>query len=115
VTEAARSVAALFHDPPREAEWRPVLKGVSRLAFGTLPPVLREQYGVELTSTRRAAMRATFAALRAFHPLSPTRYRYIEPYQEWRLRQRGRGGAGRVDAARRAAGIRLDETRSLRS
>ena len=33
VTDNARRVAQLFLDPPREAEWRPVLAGVSRLAF----------------------------------------------------------------------------------
>jgi uncharacterized protein (DUF2236 family) len=114
VTEAARRVADLFHDPPREAEWRPVLKGVSRLAFGTLPPVVRELYGVELTPARRTAMRATFAALRAVGPMLPPRYRYIAPYQEWRARKRGRIGGGGVDAARRAVGIRLDRARSLR-
>ena len=43
----AERVADLFRDPPREAEWRPVLKGVSRLAFGTLPPELRRLYGIE--------------------------------------------------------------------
>ena len=37
VTDSARKVAELFYDPPAEAEWRPILKGVSRLAFGTLP------------------------------------------------------------------------------
>ena len=114
VTDAARRVAALFDDPPKEAEWRPVLRGVSRLAFGTLPPALRDGYGVEVTPARRAVMRTTFAALRTFHPLLPPRYRYIEPYQEWRARQRGRESRGRVDAARRAAGIRLDDARSLR-
>ena len=113
-TEAARRVADLFHDPPREAEWRPILKGVSRLAFGTLPPRVRDLYGVELTSARRAAMRTTFAALRAFGPLLPPRYRYIAPYQEWRARERGRAESGTVAAARRAVGIRLDRARSLR-
>ncbi len=109
VGEAARKVAALFRDPPREAEWRPVLKGVSRLAFGTLPPELRRLYGVETGSGRRAAMRATFAATRVLGPLLPPRYRFIAPYQEWRS-----GRSGHVRNARRSAGVRLDETRSLR-
>jgi uncharacterized protein (DUF2236 family) len=113
VTESARRVAALFHDPPREAEWRPVLTGVSRLAFWTLPPTVRLLYGVELTPRRRRTMRAAFAAMRAGRPLLPPRYRYIALYQEWRERQRGGSTRGRVEAARRAAGIRLDRTRSL--
>jgi len=112
-TDSARRVAALFHDPPREAEWRPVLAGVSRLAFWTLPPSVRALYGVELTPARRRAMRATFAAIRAGRPLLPPRYRFIAPYQEWRLRRRGRDVTRTWDQVRRAAGIRLDRARSL--
>jgi len=85
VNDSARRIADLFRDPPKEAEWRPVLKGVSRLAFGTLPPVLREAYGFPLGDVRRAAMRATFAAARLLRPALPPRYRYIAPYQDWRL------------------------------
>ena len=33
VTDGARRVLDLFFDPPEEAEWRPVLRGVSRLAL----------------------------------------------------------------------------------
>jgi uncharacterized protein (DUF2236 family) len=109
VGEAAKRVAALFHDPPREAEWRPVLTGVSKLAFGTLPPELRSMYGIDVGTGRWVAMRATFAATRVLRPLLPTRYRFIAPYQEWRT-----GSSGRVRDARRSAGIRPDETRSLR-
>jgi uncharacterized protein (DUF2236 family) len=113
VSPAARAVADLFHDPPREAEWRPVLRGVSRLAFGTLPETVRSLYGVRLTPGRRAAMRAAFASMRLLVPLLPSRYRYIAPYQEWRVRARGGGGGGGVEAARRGVGIRLDRARSL--
>jgi len=93
-TDAALRVAALFHDPPREAEWRPVLKGVSRLAFGTLPPELRRVYGVEVGPARRQAMRATFAATRLLRPLLPPRYRFIAPYQD---RLHGRSSRSPVD------------------
>jgi uncharacterized protein (DUF2236 family) len=86
VTESARMVAGLFRDPPPEAEWRPVLKVVSSLAFETLPPRLREMYDVNTGPVRRLATRATFAAARAFRPLLPPRYRFISPYQEWRSR-----------------------------
>jgi uncharacterized protein (DUF2236 family) len=113
MTGAARKVAALFRDPPREAEWRPVLRGVSRLAFLTLPGEVRRLYGVSLTPTRRAAMDASFAAMRALRPLLPPRYRFIAPYQEWRLRGRGRTVPGDVDTARRAVGIHLDRAKSL--
>lgn len=109
VGEAAQRVAALFHDPPREAEWRPVLVGVSKLAFGTLPRELRRLYGVEMGPRRRAALRAAFAATRTLRPLLPPRFRFIAPYQEWRT-----GSSGRVRDARRSAGVRVDGARSLR-
>lgn len=81
VGDAARRVAALFRHPPPEAEWRPVLLGISRLAFWTLPPVTRDLYGVRHSWGRRAVMSATFAALRRLHPLLPPRYRFIAPYR----------------------------------
>jgi uncharacterized protein (DUF2236 family) len=86
VTDSARMVADLFRDPPPEAEWRPVLKVVSHLAFDTLPPPLREMYEVHSGPARRTINRTTFAAARALHPLLPSRYRFISPYQEWRTR-----------------------------
>jgi uncharacterized protein (DUF2236 family) len=108
VGEAARRVAALFHDPPREAEWRPVLVGVSWLAFGTLPPELRRLYGIEAGPRRRAAMRTAFAATRALRPFLPPRFRFIAPYQEWRT-----GRSGHVRDVRRSVGVRVDAARSL--
>jgi uncharacterized protein (DUF2236 family) len=108
VTDAARSVAALFDDPPPEAEWRPVLKGVSRLAFATLPPSLRDAFGIRVGTGKRAAMRATFAATRLARPLMPPKVRFIAPYQEWRLRQRGIERPSEVKDALRRVGIRPD-------
>lgn len=107
VTEGARRVYELFLDPPEEAEWRPVLKGVSRLAFGTLSPVLREQYGVPMGPAKRAAMTATFATIRAARPLLPPKLRYIAPYQEWLLRRKGVDVDSDVARVRRSLGIRL--------
>jgi uncharacterized protein (DUF2236 family) len=106
VTDSARRVADLFYDPPAEAEWRPVLKGVSRLAFATLPRPLREDFGIRLGPVKRAAMRATFAATRMARPLLPPKVRYIAPYQDWRLRQKGIEPSPQVEEARRRAGIR---------
>jgi uncharacterized protein (DUF2236 family) len=108
VTDSARRVADLFRDPPAEAEWRPVLKRVSRLAFATLPPRLREGFGIPSGPVKRAAMRSTFAATRLARPLLPPKVRYIAPYQEWRLRQRGLEPSAEVAEARKRAGIRLD-------
>jgi uncharacterized protein (DUF2236 family) len=113
VGEAAEQVADLFRDPPREAEWRPVLAGVSRLAFGTLPPELRSLYGVELTPARRTAMNAAFAATRRLRPLLPDRYRFIAPYQEWLLRRAGRPVPERVSRGRRSLGLAIEQAKSL--
>ena len=53
MTDGARRVLDLFLDPPEEAEWRPVLRGVSRLAYGTLPPRIREMYGLPFGPAKR--------------------------------------------------------------
>lgn len=113
VDDSARKVAELFRDPPREAEWRPVLKGVSRLAFGTLPSTLREAYGIEVGRGRSAAMRATFAAARLLRPMLPVRYRYIAPYQDRLMRMKGKTSPVDLEGVRRSAGIRLEGTKSL--
>jgi uncharacterized protein (DUF2236 family) len=83
VTDGARRVAGLFMDPPRDAEWRPILPQVARLAFGTLSPHLREMYGIRWNGAKEAALRSTFALMRAARPLLPAKYRYIEPYNDW--------------------------------
>jgi uncharacterized protein (DUF2236 family) len=107
VTEGARRVYELFLDPPPEAEWRPVLSGVSRLAFGTLSPGLREMYGVPMTRAKELAMRGTFASIRAARPLLPPKFRFIAPYNGWRLRQRGVEVSSDVERVRKSLGIRL--------
>ena len=58
-------------------------------------------------SSKRAAMHATFAATRLARPLLPPKVRYIAPYQEWRLRQKGIEPSHDVEEARKRAGIRL--------
>jgi uncharacterized protein (DUF2236 family) len=109
VTPAALKVAELFVDPPHDAEWRPVLRGVSRLAFATLPEGMRRQYGVHVGPTKRALGRATFAVTRAVRPLLPPKFRFIAPYQEWRRRQKGRPPTTDVERAGKAVGIRLND------
>jgi uncharacterized protein (DUF2236 family) len=107
VTDAARNVAELFFDPPRDAQWRPVLKAVARLAFATLPPDVLQGYGFPFGPARRGQVRAAFAALRTMRPLLPPKYRFIAPYQQWRQRERGQEGDGPIESARRSLGIRL--------
>jgi uncharacterized protein (DUF2236 family) len=81
VSEASLRVAALFRDPPPEAEWRPVLRRVSRWAFATLPPRLRAMYGFRAGGPRRACYRVELALLRSVRPLIPRRFRLILPAQ----------------------------------
>lgn len=78
VTPAARRVADLFRHPPREAEWRPVLRAVAQWAFGTLTPVLRSGYGVAWNPAKEAGLRVSLAWLKAVRPLLPATYRQIE-------------------------------------
>jgi uncharacterized protein (DUF2236 family) len=105
VSGGARRVLDLFLDPPSEAEWRPVLRGVSRLAYGTLPGPIREMYGSPFGPGRSAAMRATFLAIRRMRPFLPPKYRFIAPYMEFARGGRGDPSAA-VAEARRRAGIR---------
>jgi uncharacterized protein (DUF2236 family) len=107
VTDGARRVLDLFFEPPAEAEWRPVLRGVSRLAYGTLPASVREMYGLPFGPVKRGAMRATFPAIRAVRPLLPPKFRFIAPYQDFLLRQRGIEPGDQIAQARRQVGIRL--------
>ncbi|HEY6567838.1 MAG TPA: oxygenase MpaB family protein [Actinomycetota bacterium] len=107
VTEGARRVLDLFFEPPPEAEWRPVLRGVSRLAYGTLPAGVREMYGMPFAALKRASMRASFPVIRATRPLLPPKFRYIAPYQDFLLRQRGIEPGDQIEKARRQVGIRL--------
>jgi uncharacterized protein (DUF2236 family) len=107
VTAAARRVAELFFDPPRDAQWRPVLRAVARLAIGTLPEAVRAGYGFPSGPSSRALVRATLAGLRTVRPLLPPKYRFIAPYQRWRLRERGRDDDSGIESARRSLGIRL--------
>ena len=108
VTDNARRVAQLFLQPPPEAEWRPVLAGVSRLAFATLPPLVREMYGFRLGPLRRAAVDVAFGATRVARPFLPPKYRYLAPYDSWRRRQRGQPVPDDIERARRSLGIRLE-------
>lgn len=107
VTDAARSVAGLFLDPPRDAQWRPVLRLVARLAFATLPAEVREAYGVRFDGLRASAARTAFAAIRAARPFLPNRVRFIAPYQQRHDRGRTQTDDER-DAFRRSLGIRLE-------
>ncbi|MGH2687126.1 MAG: oxygenase MpaB family protein [Actinomycetota bacterium] len=79
LTDASERVAALFREPPPDAQWRPILRRVSGWAFGTLPPKLRWAYGVRWNPLREARLRAELRALRTLRPAIPRRFRLIMP------------------------------------
>jgi uncharacterized protein (DUF2236 family) len=112
VTDAARKVAELFIDPPSDAEWRPVLRVVSKMAFWTLSPSLRDQYGVRYGARDRGVLQLSTEAMRAARPLLPPKYRFIAPYQEWLARQKGLELDAGVAAAKRKVGIRSNRSRA---
>jgi len=74
----------IFRNWPDEAEWKPVLRGVAWWAFGTLPPPLRELYGIRWNAAKDLTLRANLAAVGATRPLLPPKFRFIEPYNAWR-------------------------------
>jgi hypothetical protein len=77
------------------------------MAFATLSPYLRAQYGVRVGPVKRAALAASFAAIRFGRPLLPRRFRFLAPYNEWVLRSRGLEVDSDVERSRRSVGIRL--------
>jgi len=89
VTDAALEVANLFREFPPEAEWKPVLRAISFWGFATLPPKLREAYGVPWSPAREAAVRASLAGLRLLRPAIPRRYRRLLIAEQARLRISG--------------------------
>jgi uncharacterized protein (DUF2236 family) len=89
VTDAALEVARLFREVPAEAEWKPVLRAVAWWAFGSLPPKLREAYGIRWSPARERALRASLHALRLMRPAIPLRYRRLLMAEGARLRIAG--------------------------
>ena len=79
LTDGAEQVAALIRRPPPGVPWKPMLRAIAEWAFGTLPPELKELYGVRWGTGRELAMRASLRALRGVRPLLPARFRLILP------------------------------------
>ena len=54
-------------------------------------------------------MYATFATTRLLRPLLPPKIRFIAPYQEWRLRQKGIDRPSQMGEALKRVGIGGDD------
>lgn len=83
VGDAALRLAEIFRDPPRDAQWRRVLRHVAWWAFGSLPPTLQEAYGVTWDAKRERALRLDMRFVKTLRPIMPARLRYIAPYVAW--------------------------------
>jgi uncharacterized protein (DUF2236 family) len=82
VTGETMRVADLIRKPPPDVPWRPVLRQVSRWAFGTLPEPLRGQYGVRWSRRRELQLRGSLATLRLIRPVIPAYFRQILPARQ---------------------------------
>jgi uncharacterized protein (DUF2236 family) len=82
VTRDTMKVANLIRRPPRDVPWRPVLRQVSRWAFGTLPEPLRHAYGVRWGSVDQLQFRGTIHTLKLIRPFLPTRIREVFPARQ---------------------------------
>jgi uncharacterized protein (DUF2236 family) len=90
VSADTMKVANLIRRPPRDVPWRPVLRQVSRWAFGTLPLPIRDLYGVPLGGLGRLQLRGSIATVRLIRPLLPARIREVVPARHAARRVRGR-------------------------
>jgi uncharacterized protein (DUF2236 family) len=90
MTDGARRVAGLFTDPPADVPQRPLWRLISFLAFQTLPPPLRDLYGVRTGPGRAALLRASVLGLRVGRPLAPPKLRFVAAavMAGWRLQGR---------------------------
>jgi uncharacterized protein (DUF2236 family) len=92
-TEAAAAVADLVRHPPRQVPRRWLWRLVGFLAFHTLPPALRELYGVSHGAPHELATRAIGWTMRHDRPIMPPRWRFIAPALVAGARLRGQPAA----------------------
>jgi uncharacterized protein (DUF2236 family) len=92
-TDDAMAVAALVRDPPEGVPRRWLWKLISLISFHTLPPALRELYGVRHTLRHELALRAVCWAMRHDRRLMPPRWRFIAPALAAGARLRGERAA----------------------
>jgi uncharacterized protein (DUF2236 family) len=89
MTDDAMAVAALVRDPPDGVPKRWVWRMISFLSLHTLPPALRELYGVRHDMRHELALRTVCWVLRHDRPLMPPRWRFIAPALAAGARLRG--------------------------
>jgi uncharacterized protein (DUF2236 family) len=82
VTEDSLKVADLIRDPPPDVPWRPVLRQVSKWAFGLLPERLRRAYEVNWSPRREFELRGSLFTLRLIRPAIPAYFREVLPSRQ---------------------------------
>jgi uncharacterized protein (DUF2236 family) len=82
VTDETVRVADLIRKPPPEVPWRPVLRQVSKWAFGTLPEPLRTHYGVRWSAFQEFRLRGSLRTLKLIRPAVPAYFREIVPARQ---------------------------------
>jgi uncharacterized protein (DUF2236 family) len=76
LTDAARAVGrSIGFNLPVPAAARPVMRGASLILTGSLPPRVREHYGLRWSPTDELAYRALTQAVRRGRPILPRRIR----------------------------------------
>ncbi|MEA2664190.1 MAG: hypothetical protein QOI11_1134, partial [Candidatus Eremiobacteraeota bacterium] len=101
LTEEARYVAlaVMFEIPVPRTRWA-AMKLHNLIMLGSLPPRVRELYGLRWSRAEAAAFRASVAALRAPRPLSPHALRVGGNARSFDL-------VGSTENARAARGLRI--------
>jgi len=79
VTPDSMRVADLIRHPPREVPWGPVLRQVAWWAFATLPPPVRDLYGMRWSAGKELRLRGSIRTLKLVRPLLPDRFREVLP------------------------------------
>jgi uncharacterized protein (DUF2236 family) len=112
-TDDAMVVAALVRDPPDGVPRRWLWKLISFLALHTLPPALRELYGVRHTPLHELGLRTVCWVMRHDRPLMPPRWRFIAPALIAGARLRGElADQGAAALFLRGAGWRVPRLRA---
>jgi uncharacterized protein (DUF2236 family) len=93
-TDDAMAVAALVRNPPDQVPRRWLWRLISFLSFHTLPPALRELYGVRHGPHHELALRAVCWTMRHDRPFMPPRWRFIAPALAAGARLRGETAEG---------------------
>jgi uncharacterized protein (DUF2236 family) len=78
-SDVSDNVAEIIKTGPVPAALKPIWAFIRFAAFGTLPPPLRQLYGVRWSNSRQRFLDLNLAILGKVRPILPRRYRLIGP------------------------------------